>query len=59
MINTPSTPRNLYNYSKTNTYRNTYHSRGDFFRAKHEENDTPEKHWRKLVPWKKLRFQRY
>ena len=29
--------------------RNTYHSRGDFFRPKQEENETPEDHWRKLV----------
>ena len=29
--------------------RNTYHSRGDFFWAEQEENETPEDHWRKLV----------
>ena len=29
--------------------RNTYHSRGDFFRAKQEESETPEEHWRKVV----------
>ena len=29
--------------------QNTYHSRGDFFSAKQEENETPEEHWRKLV----------
>ena len=29
--------------------RNTYHSRGAFFWAKQEENDTREKHWRELV----------
>ena len=29
--------------------RITYHSRGDFFRAKQEDNETPEDHWRKLV----------
>ena len=28
---------------------NTDHSRGDFFWAKQEENETPEEHWRKLV----------
>ena len=27
--------------------RNTYHSRGEFFWAKQEENDTPEEHWKK------------
>ena len=30
--------------------RNTYYSRGDFFWAKQEENETPEEHWRKQVP---------
>ena len=40
--------------------RNTYHSRGDFFWAKQEENETPEEHWRKLVSLeKKLRIQRH
>ena len=29
--------------------RNTYHSRGDFFWAKQEENETPLEHWRKLI----------
>ena len=29
--------------------RNTYHSRGDFFWTKQEENETPERQWRKLV----------
>ena len=29
--------------------RNTYHSRGNFFWAKQEDNATPEDHWRKLV----------
>ena len=29
--------------------RNVYHSRGDFFFAKQEDNETPEDHWRKLV----------
>ena len=29
--------------------RNTYNSRGDFFWAKQEENETPEEHWKKLV----------
>ena len=29
--------------------RNTYLSSGDFFWAKQEENETPEKHWRELV----------
>ena len=28
--------------------RNTYHSRGDFFWAKQEDNEAPEDHWRKL-----------
>ena len=34
--------------------RNTYHSRGDFFWAKQEENETPEEHWRKLVSLEKI-----
>ena len=29
--------------------RNTYHSRGDFFWAKHTEDETPEKFWRQLI----------
>ena len=29
--------------------RNTYRSRGDFFWAKQEENETTEDHWRKLA----------
>ena len=29
--------------------RKTYNSRGDFFWAKQEDNETPEDHWRKLV----------
>ena len=29
--------------------QNTYHSRGDFFWAKQEKNETPEEHCRKLV----------
>ena len=29
--------------------RNTYHSCGDFFWAKQEENETPEEHWKKLI----------
>ena len=33
--------------------RNTYHSRGDFFWAKQEENETPEEQWRKLVSLEK------
>ena len=33
--------------------RNTYHSRGDFFWAKQEDNATPEEHWRKLVSLEK------
>ena len=33
--------------------RNTYHSRGDFFWAKQEENEAPEEHWRKLVSLEK------
>ena len=33
--------------------RNTYHSRGDFFWAKQEENETLEEHWKKLVTLEK------
>ena len=33
--------------------KNTYHSRGDFFSAKQEENETPEDHWKKLVTLEK------
>ena len=33
--------------------RNTYHSRGDFFWAEKEENETPEEHWKKLVTLEK------
>ena len=33
--------------------RNTYHSRGDFFWAKQDENETPEERWRKLVSLEK------
>ena len=33
--------------------RNTYHSRRDFSRAKQEDNETPEEHWRKLVSLEK------
>ena len=33
--------------------RSTYHSQGDFFWAKQEENETPEEHWRKLVSLEK------
>ena len=33
--------------------RNTYHSRGDFFWANQEDNETPEEHWRKLVSLEK------
>ena len=29
--------------------RNTYHSRGDFFWAKQEENELPDEHWKKLI----------
>ena len=29
--------------------KNKYHSRGDFFWAKQEENETPEDHWMKLI----------
>ena len=29
--------------------RNTYPSRGDFFWAKQEDNETPEEHWKKLI----------
>ena len=34
------------------TKRNTYHSRGDFFWAK-QENETPEEHWKKLITLEK------
>ena len=33
--------------------RNTYHSCGDFFWAKQEANETPEKHWKKLITLEK------
>ena len=33
--------------------RNTYHSQGDCFWVKQEENETPEEHWRKLVSLEK------
>ena len=33
--------------------RKTYYSRGDFFWAKQEENETPEEHWRKLVSFER------
>ena len=33
--------------------RNTNHSRGDFFWAKQEENETPEEHWKKLITLEK------
>ena len=33
--------------------RNTYHSRGDFFWSKQEENETPEEHWKKLITLEK------
>ena len=33
--------------------RNTYHSRGDFFSAKQEENETPKEHWKKLITLEK------
>ena len=33
--------------------RNTYHSRGVFFRAKQEENGTPEEHWKKILTLEK------
>ena len=33
--------------------RNTYHSRGDFFWAKQEHNETPKEHWRKLLTLEK------
>ena len=29
--------------------RNTYHNRGDFFWAKHTEDETPEEFWRRLI----------
>ena len=33
--------------------RNTYHSRGDLFWAKQEENQTPEEHWKKVITLEK------
>ena len=33
--------------------RNTYHSCGDFFWVKQEENETPEEHWKKLITLEK------
>ena len=33
--------------------RNTYHSRGDFFWTKQEENETQEEHWKKLITLEK------
>ena len=33
--------------------RNTYHSRGDFFWAKQEDNETPEEHWKNLTTLEK------
>ena len=33
--------------------RNSYHSRGDFFWAKQEDNETHEEHWKKLVTLEK------
>ena len=33
--------------------RNTYHSRGDFFWAKQEENEIPKDHWRNLITLEK------
>ena len=33
--------------------RNTYHSRGVFFGAKQEKNETPEEHWKKLITLEK------
>ena len=33
--------------------RNTYHSRGDFFWAKREDNETPKEHWKKLITLQK------
>ena len=35
--------------------RNTYHSQGDFFWAKQENNETPEEHWKKLAVQKSIR----
>ena len=29
--------------------RNTFHNRGDFFRAKQSENETPKEFWRQLI----------
>ena len=33
--------------------KNTYHSRGDLFWAKQEENETPEEHWKNLITLEK------
>ena len=33
--------------------RNTYHSRGDLFCAKQEENETPEEYWKNLITLEK------
>ena len=33
--------------------RITYHSRGDFYWAKQEENETPEEYWKKLITLEK------
>ena len=37
--------------------RNTYHSRRDFFWANQEENETPEKHWKKLITLENCDFK--
>ena len=37
--------------------RNIYHSRGDFFLAKQEEDEIPEEHWKKLNTGIELRSQ--
>ena len=39
--------------------RKTYDSRGDFFWAKQEDNETPEEHCKKLITLKKLRLQKH
>ena len=40
--------------------RNTYHSRGDFFWAKQEDNETSEEHWKKLITLEKnVRIQKH
>ena len=46
--------------SKSNYYlpkRNTYHNRGDFFRAKQTEEKSPEDFWRRLIEIEKMQLQ--